>query len=91
VVACSLSLRAEFEPGALQASVSGKVFVEMHRLQLRDGGELAKDLLKSSEAVTQKILGAKLSQKSTRSLIQSLFDHLMSSDLTDSLPAHLDR
>jgi AcrR family transcriptional regulator len=31
-------------------------------------------------AVTQKILGAELSQKSTRSLIQSLFDHLMSSE-----------
>jgi hypothetical protein len=30
-------------------------------------------------AVTQRILGAELSQKSTRSLIQSLFDHLMSS------------
>jgi TetR/AcrR family transcriptional regulator, transcriptional repressor of aconitase len=31
-------------------------------------------------AVTQKILGTELSQKSTRSLIQSLFDHLMSSE-----------
>ena len=30
-------------------------------------------------AVTQRILGAELSQKSTRSLIQSLFDHLLSS------------
>jgi AcrR family transcriptional regulator len=30
-------------------------------------------------AVTQRILGAELSQKSTRSLIQSLFDHLISS------------
>ena len=30
-------------------------------------------------AVTQRILGAELSQKSTRTLIQSLFDHLISS------------
>ena len=30
-------------------------------------------------AVTQRILGAELSQKSTRSLVQSLFDHLISS------------
>jgi hypothetical protein len=30
-------------------------------------------------AVTQRILGPKLSQKSTRSLVQSLFDHLISS------------
>ena len=30
-------------------------------------------------AVTQRILGAELPQKSTRTLIQSLFDHLMSS------------
>ena len=31
-------------------------------------------------AVTQRILGAELSPKSTRSLIQSVFDHLMSSE-----------
>jgi hypothetical protein len=31
-------------------------------------------------AVTQRILGAELSQKSTRSLIQSLFDQLLSSE-----------
>jgi hypothetical protein len=31
-------------------------------------------------AVTQRILGAELSQKSTRSLVQSLFDHLLSSE-----------
>jgi AcrR family transcriptional regulator len=30
-------------------------------------------------AVTQRILGAELSQKSTRNLVQSLFDHLISS------------
>ena len=93
-------LRAEFEAGALRSERIRQSFVEMHRQQIHDGGELVKDLLKSSEvisrlkpddfimvmhnlahglAVTQKILGAELSQKSTRSLIQSLFDHLMSS------------
>jgi len=30
-------------------------------------------------AVTQRILGTDLSQKSTRTLVQSLFDHLISS------------
>ena len=94
-------LRAEFEAGALRSERIRQSFVEMHRQQIYDGGELIKDLLKSSEvisrlkpddfimvmlnlahglAVTQKILGAELSQKSTRSLIQSLFDHLMSSE-----------
>jgi len=94
-------LRAEFEAGALRSERIRKSFVEMHRQQIYDGGELIKDLLKSSEvisrlkpddfimvmlnlahglAVTQKILGAELSQKNTRSLIQSLFDHLMSSE-----------
>jgi TetR/AcrR family transcriptional regulator, transcriptional repressor of aconitase len=94
-------LRAEFEAGALRSERIRQSFVEMHRLQIHDGEELVKDLLKSSEvisrlkpddfimvmhnlahglAVTQKILGAELSQKSTRSLIQSLFDHLMSSE-----------
>ena len=94
-------LRAEFEVGALRSERIRKSFVEMHRLQIHDGVELVKDLLKSPEvisklkpddfimvmlnlahgmAVTQKILGAELSQKSTRSLIQSLFDHLMSSE-----------
>jgi AcrR family transcriptional regulator len=92
-------LRAEFEAGALRSERIRQSFVEMHRQQIYDGGELIKDLLKSSEvisrlkrddfimvmlnlahglAVTQRILGAELSQKSTRSLIQSLFDHLMS-------------
>jgi len=94
-------LRAEFEAGALRSERIRQIFVEMHRLQIHDGVELVKDLLKSSEvisrlkpddfimvmlnlahglAVTQKILGAELSQKNTRSLIQSLFDHLMSSE-----------
>jgi hypothetical protein len=31
-------------------------------------------------AVTQRILGTELSQRNTRSLIQSLFDHLISSE-----------
>ena len=92
-------LRAEFEAGALRSERIRQSFVEMHRQQIHDGGELVRDLLKSSEvtsslkpddfimvmnnlahglAVTQKILGAELSQKRTRSLIQELFDHLMS-------------
>jgi AcrR family transcriptional regulator len=94
-------LRAEFEAGALRSERIRQSFVEIHRQQIHDGGELVRDLLKSSEvtsklkpddfimvmnnlahglAVTQKILGAELSQKSTRNLIQSLFDHLMSAE-----------
>jgi AcrR family transcriptional regulator len=94
-------LRAEFEAGALRSERIRQSFVEIHRQQIHDGGELVRDLLKSSEvtsrlrpddfimvvnnlahglAVTQKILGAELSQKRTRSLIQALFDHLMSSE-----------
>jgi AcrR family transcriptional regulator len=94
-------LRAEFEAGALRSERIRQSFVEIHRQQIHDGGDLVKDLLRSSEiisrlkpddfimvilnlthglAVTQKILGAELSHKSTRSLIQSLFDHLMSSE-----------
>lgn len=94
-------LRAEFEAGALRSERIRKSFVEVHRQQIHDGGELVRDLLKSPEvvsrlkpddfimvmlnlahglAVTQKILGTELSQKSIRSLIQSLFDHLMSSE-----------
>jgi TetR/AcrR family transcriptional regulator, transcriptional repressor of aconitase len=105
-------LRAEFEAGALRSERIRQSFVEMHRLQIHDGGELVKDLLKSSEvisrlkpddfimvmhnlahglAVTQKILGPELSQKSTRSLIQSLFDHLMSSEGSILSPIHVDR
>ena len=93
-------LRAEFEVGALRSENIRKSFVEAHREQLRDGGELVRDLLRSTGvtstltpdefitviinlahglAVTQRILGAELSQKSTRSLIQSLFDRLISS------------
>src|SRR3982074_1176213 len=37
-------------------------------------------------AVTQRILGAELSQKSTRSLVQLLFDHLISSALIFDWP-----
>ena len=40
-------------------------------------------------AVTQKILRVELSQKNTRSLIQSLFDHLMSSERSILSPVHL--
>jgi TetR/AcrR family transcriptional regulator, transcriptional repressor of aconitase len=93
-------LRAEFEAGALRSERIRQSFVELHRQQIRDGGDLVRDLLRSSEvtsslkpddfitvilnlahglAVTQRILGAELSQKSTRTLIQSLFDHLISS------------
>jgi TetR/AcrR family transcriptional regulator, transcriptional repressor of aconitase len=93
-------LRAEFEVGALRSERIRKSFVEAHRRQLRDGGNLVKDLLRSPNvtsgltpddfimviinlahglAVTQRILGAELSQKTTRSLIQSLFDRLISS------------
>jgi TetR/AcrR family transcriptional regulator, transcriptional repressor of aconitase len=93
-------LRAEFEAAALRSERIRQNFVEMHRQQIRDGGELVRDLLRSPEvtsrlkpddfitviinlahgmAVTQRILGAELSQKSTRSLVQSLFDHLISS------------
>jgi AcrR family transcriptional regulator len=92
-------LRAEFEVGALRSENIRKSFVEAHRLQLHDGGELVRDLLRSPGvtstltpeefitviinlahglAVTQRILGAELSQKSMRSLIQSLFDRLIS-------------
>ncbi len=92
-------LRAEFEAEALRNERIRKSFVELHRQQIRDGGELFRDLLQCSEvtsklkpddfirvmlnlahglAVTQKILGPELSQKSMRTLIQSLFDHLIS-------------
>jgi AcrR family transcriptional regulator len=93
-------LRAEFEAGALRSERLRQSFVEAHRQQIRDGGELVRDLMRSPEvtsslkpddfitviinlahglAVTQRILGAELSPKSTRTLIQSLFDHLISS------------
>jgi len=94
-------LRAEFEVGALRSERIRQSFVEVHRQQVRDGGELVRDLLRSPEitsrlkpddfitviinlahglAVTQRILGAELSQKNTRSLVRSLFDHLLSSE-----------
>ena len=93
-------LRAEFEVGALRSEPIRKSFVEAHRQQRRNGGELFRDLLRSPDltsrlspdefmtvminlahglAVRQRILGAELSQKSTRNLIQSLFDGLISS------------
>jgi TetR/AcrR family transcriptional regulator, transcriptional repressor of aconitase len=92
-------LRAEFEAAALRSERIRQSFVEVHRQQIRDGGELVRDFLRSPEvtsrlkpddfimviinlahglAVTQRILGAQLSQKSTRGLVQSLFDHLIS-------------
>jgi hypothetical protein len=92
-------LRAEFEAAALRSERIRRSFVEVHRQQIRDGGELVRNLLLSPEvtsrlkpddfimviinlahglAVTQRILGAELSQKSTRGLVQSLFDHLIS-------------
>jgi AcrR family transcriptional regulator len=93
-------LRAEFEAEALRNERVRESFIETHRQQMRDGEELFRCLLRSSEvtsslkpddfimvmlnlahglAVTQKILGPELSQKSTRILIQSLFDRLISS------------
>jgi TetR/AcrR family transcriptional regulator, transcriptional repressor of aconitase len=93
-------LRAEFEAGALRNERIRQTFVEVHRKQVRDGGNLIRNLAQSSDihlglkpnefimiilnlthglAVTQKILGAELSQKGTRHLIHSLFDHLIRS------------
>jgi TetR/AcrR family transcriptional regulator, transcriptional repressor of aconitase len=93
-------LRAEFEVGALRSERIRKSFIEVHRQQLRDGGDLIRDLLRSPDitsklkpddfitviinlahglAVTQRILGGELSQKSMHNLVQSLFDHLISS------------
>jgi AcrR family transcriptional regulator len=92
-------LYAEFEVEALRNERIRKSFVELHRQTIRDGEELLRELLKTSEivlsmkpnefitamlsfshglAVKQKILGSELSQKSARTLIQSLFDHLIS-------------
>jgi AcrR family transcriptional regulator len=93
-------LHAEFEAGALRNERIRQSFVEVHRQQIRDGGDLIRELLRSSDvtsslkpddftmvmlnlahglAVTQRILGEEFPQKSTRKLIQSLFDHLISS------------
>jgi AcrR family transcriptional regulator len=93
-------LRAEFEVGALRSEHIRQSFVAAHRQQIRDGGDLIRDLVKAPEvssklkpddfitiiinlahglALTQRILGAELSQKSIQSLIQSLIDHLISS------------
>jgi AcrR family transcriptional regulator len=95
-----IMLRAEFEAEALRNERIRQNFAEAYRQQLRDGGELFRCLLRSSEvtsslkpdefitvminlahglAVTQRILGPELSQKSTRSSVYSLFDHLISS------------
>jgi AcrR family transcriptional regulator len=95
-----IMLRAEFEVGALRSECLRKSFVEVHREQICDGGDLIRDLLQSPGitsklkpddlimvithlahglALTQRILGAELSPKSTRNLIQALFDRLISS------------
>jgi AcrR family transcriptional regulator len=92
-------LHAEFEAEALRSERIRESFVKFRRQAIRDGEELVRELLKSSEvtlrlkpnefvtamlslshglAVNQKILGAELSQRSTRALIRSLFDHLIS-------------
>ncbi len=92
-------LYAEFEAEALRSKRIRESFVKLHRQTIREGEELVREILKSSEvtlslkpnafitamlslshglAVNQKILGPELSQKSTRTLIQSLFDHLIS-------------
>jgi AcrR family transcriptional regulator len=92
-------LYAEFEVEALRNERIRKSFVELHRQTVRDGEDLLRELLNTSEivlgmkpneaitamlsfshglAVKQRILGTELSQKSTRTLIQSFFDHLIS-------------
>jgi TetR/AcrR family transcriptional regulator, transcriptional repressor of aconitase len=42
-------LRAEFEAGALRNEHIRQTFVEVHRRQVRDGGNLIKNLVRSSE------------------------------------------
>jgi AcrR family transcriptional regulator len=100
-------LRAEFEAGALRNERIRQTFVEVHRKQVRDGGNLIRNLAQSSDihldlkpnefimiilnlthglAVTQKILGAELTPKGTRHLIQSMFDHLSLVFVTDVRP-----
>jgi hypothetical protein len=92
-------LYAEFEVEALRNERIRKRFVELHRQTIRDGEELLRELLRTSEiilsmksndfltamlsfshglAVKQKILGAELSQKSTRTLILDFFDRMIS-------------
>jgi AcrR family transcriptional regulator len=92
-------LYAEFEVEALRNERIRKRCVELHRQTIRDGEELLRELLRTSEiilsmksndfltamlsfshglAVKQKILGAELSQKSTRTLILDFFDRMIS-------------
>jgi hypothetical protein len=92
-------LHTEFQAEALRSERIRESFLKFHRQTIRDGEQLIKELLKSSEvtlnmkpsefimamlsfslglAVNQKLLGAELSQRSTRALIQSLFDDLIS-------------
>jgi AcrR family transcriptional regulator len=42
-------LRAEFEAGALRSESIRQTFVEVHRKQVRDGGNLIRNLARSSE------------------------------------------
>src|SRR6201987_3395739 len=46
-------LRAEFEAGALRSERIRQSFVEVHRQQLRNGGDLVRDLLRSSEVTSR--------------------------------------
>ena len=46
-------LRAEFEVGALRSERIRQSFVEVHRQQVRDGGELVRDLLRSPEVTSR--------------------------------------
>jgi TetR/AcrR family transcriptional regulator, transcriptional repressor of aconitase len=42
-------LRAEFEAGALRSERIRQTFVELHRMQVRDGGNLMRNLARSSD------------------------------------------
>jgi AcrR family transcriptional regulator len=92
-------LHTEFQAEALRSERIRESFLKFHRQTIRDGEQLIKEILKSSEvtlnmkpsefimtmlsfslglAINQKLLGSELSQRSTRALIQSLFDDLIS-------------
>src|ERR1700727_3018958 len=46
-------LRAEFEVGALRSERIRKSFIEVHRQQLHDGGDLIRDLLRSPDIASK--------------------------------------
>ncbi|HSY37173.1 MAG TPA: TetR/AcrR family transcriptional regulator [Acidobacteriaceae bacterium] len=48
-----IMLRAEFEIGALRSERIRQRFVELHRLQQRDGSELVRDLLRSPDVTSK--------------------------------------